>query len=118
LRTLEYGQRLALRARNVMAGEEGRSTGRALFEATLESGAAALGAEAPRLSEGAPADLVALDPGLVEGGGDRVLDGWIFSAGRVDSVWVGGEQLVAGGRHRARDAIEARARQTLRRLLG
>ena len=117
LRTLEYSQRLSLRARNVMAGEEGRSTGRALFEAALAGGAQALGAPVPRLAEGEPADLVALEPGLAEGGGDRVLDGWIFSKGRVEAVWVGGEQLVAAGRHRDHAAIEARTRQTLRRLL-
>ena len=35
LRQLEYSQRLRHRARNVMAGEEGRSTGRALYEAAL-----------------------------------------------------------------------------------
>jgi formimidoylglutamate deiminase len=118
LRTLEYSQRLALRARNVMAGEEGRSSGRVLFEAALDGGAAALGAPLPRLAEGEPADLVALTPGLAPGGGDRVLDDWVFSTGRVEAVWVGGEQLVAEGRHREREAIQARTARTLRRLLG
>ena len=118
LRKLEYSQRLALRARNVMAGEEGRSSGRVLFEAALDGGAAALGARLPRLAEGEPADLVALTPGLAPGGGDRVLDDWVFSTGRVEAVWVGGEQLVADGRHREREAIQARTARTLRRLLG
>ncbi|HLY51365.1 MAG TPA: formimidoylglutamate deiminase, partial [Steroidobacteraceae bacterium] len=35
LRTLEYSQRLALEARNVMAGEPGSSCGRRLFDAAL-----------------------------------------------------------------------------------
>ena len=117
LRTLEYSQRLALRARNVMAGEEGRSTGRVLFESALAGGAAALGASPPRLAEGEPADLVALRPGLAPGGGDRVLDDWVFSTGRVESVWVGGEQVVAAGRHRDREPIQARTERVLRRLL-
>lgn len=116
LRTLEYSQRLALRRRNVMAGEEGRSTGRVLFEAALVGGAQALGAALPRLAEGEPADVVAIDPDLA-GGGNRALDGWIFSKGRVDSVWIGGEQLVLEGRHRDREAIAARTRRTLQRLL-
>ena len=38
LRTLEYSQRLAGRARNCMACGDGRSTGRALFECALEGG--------------------------------------------------------------------------------
>jgi len=118
LQTLEYSQRLALRARNLMAGGEGRSTGRALFDAALAGGAQALGGPAPGLEEGAPADLIALDPGLAEAGEDAALDAWVFSKGGVEAVWVAGEQLVAGRRHRDRPAIEARARGTLRRLLG
>jgi len=44
LRTLEYSQRLAQRARNVLARAEGQSTGRSLFEAALAGGAQAVGA--------------------------------------------------------------------------
>ncbi|TIO13820.1 MAG: formimidoylglutamate deiminase, partial [Mesorhizobium sp.] len=43
LRQLEYSQRLAHRARNVLAVASG-STGRALFDAALDGGSAALGA--------------------------------------------------------------------------
>ncbi|MBV8913139.1 MAG: amidohydrolase family protein, partial [Acetobacteraceae bacterium] len=117
LRTLEYSQRLCQRARNVMAGAEGRSTGRTLFEAALAGGAQALGVQRPLLAAGEPADLLALDPGLTDGTGDRALDAWVFSKGSVASVWVGGELLVTGGRHRRREEIEARTRRTLRRLL-
>ncbi|GAC1337567.1 MAG: formimidoylglutamate deiminase [Acetobacteraceae bacterium] len=116
LRQLEYGQRRAERSRNVMAGLGG-STGRALFDAALAGGAAALGAPPPGLVVGAPADVVALAPGLAPVSGDLTLDGWVFADGRVDAVWVGGEQLVADGRHRSRDAVQARTRQALRRLL-
>jgi cytosine/adenosine deaminase-related metal-dependent hydrolase len=74
------------------------------------------------LEVGAPADIVALDldhPSLLERSGDAILDAWVFSAGRaaVDAVWRAGEQLVAGGRHRAAEAIARRYRTTLRRLL-
>ena len=117
LRLLEYGQRLHLRARNVLAAGEGSSTGRTLFDAALAGGAAALGQRPPRLTEGEPADFVALTPGLAMDAGDRILDAWIFADGAVDAVWVGGEQLVSAGRHRDRDAVRARARQALRRLL-
>ncbi len=116
LRQLEYSQRLSLRTRNVMAGAEGRSTGRALFDAAL-GGGAALGAGTPYLAGGEPADIVALDASRVDTVGDRVLDGWIFGNGGVDAVWVAGRQLVAGGRHVARDAVQARYRRTLKRLL-
>ena len=116
LRQLEYSQRLALRARNVMAGEEGGSTGRALFEAALTGGAAALGEERPMWAPGEPADIVALAPGLA--GADGALDAWVFARGRVGSVWIGGEHLVEGGRHRARDRVEQRAARAIRRLLG
>ena len=44
LRVLEYSQRLAQRARNVLARAEGQSTGRSLFEAALLGGAQALNA--------------------------------------------------------------------------
>jgi formiminoglutamate deiminase len=42
LRILEYSQRLAQRARNVLARAEGQSTGRSLFEAALAGGTQAL----------------------------------------------------------------------------
>ena len=44
LRILEYSQRLAQRARNVLARAEGQSTGRSLFEAALAGGTQALSA--------------------------------------------------------------------------
>ncbi len=117
LRLLEYGQRLQSRARNVLAAGEGSSTGRALFDAALAGGAAALGAPLPRLAEAEPADLVSLSPGLDYARGDRILDGWIFANSAVDAVWVGGKQLVSAGRHRDREAVENQTRQALRRLL-
>ena len=101
----------------MLAGADGRSTGRTLFDAALTAGAASLGLPEPGLREGAPADFISIAPELLELVGDQALDAWIFRAGAVDGVWVGGNQLVARGRHHARERIEAQARQSLRRLL-
>ncbi|MCS0496077.1 formimidoylglutamate deiminase [Ancylobacter sp. MQZ15Z-1] len=130
LRLLEYSQRLAHRARNVLAISEGKSTGGALFAAALEGGAQALGAPTPEaqalgtragLAIGAPADIVTLDinhPALAGRKGAAALDAWIFAAARpaVDCVWRRGDKLVVGGRHRARLPVEARFRAALGRI--
>jgi formiminoglutamate deiminase len=120
LRLLEYGQRLARRARNVLAGPNG-STGRALFDAARVGGAAALAAPAQGLAVGAPADIVTLRPGEAHAGlahGDRSLDLLVFAPGAVaiDTVLVAGRVQVVGGRHVAREPIERRYAETLRRL--
>ncbi|WP_309643013.1 formimidoylglutamate deiminase [Phenylobacterium sp.] len=122
LRTLEYGQRLARRTRNVMAAEPGDSTGAGLYRAALAGGGQALGVGASRLAVGEPADIVSLDrdhPVLVGRQGDALIDSWAFAGRRdvVDNVWRAGVRLVSGGRHRARDAIAARYRRTLARIL-
>ena len=122
LRQLEYSQRLRHRARNVMAGKEGRSTGHALYEAALLGGTRALGEAKAGLAQGAPADLISLDaghPALVGRAGDAILDAFVFSArgSMVDCVWRAGEKLVAGGRHRHREAVLTRFRAVMARLL-
>jgi formimidoylglutamate deiminase len=122
LRQLEYSQRLHHRARNVMAGREGRSTGRVLYEAALLGGTRALGEVEAGLAEGAPADMLALDaghPALVGRSGDAILDAFVFSArgSMVDCVWRAGAKLVEGGRHRHSEAVLARFRGVMARLL-
>ncbi|HYY83149.1 MAG TPA: formimidoylglutamate deiminase, partial [Beijerinckiaceae bacterium] len=120
LRALEYAQRLRHRSRNAL-GRAGVSTGRRLFERALAGGAQALGRRIGGLAPGHRADIVALDgehPSLAAARGDVILDGWIFSADNaaVRDVWCGGEHVVSAGRHRARDALLARYRDTLRSL--
>ena len=120
LRLLEYGQRLHLRSRNVLAMADA-GTGRSLFDGAVAGGAQALGV-LPGLQAGAPADLVELDTthvALAHRADDRLLDGWLFAArgGAVRSVWRGGRQWVKEGRHVGRDALAARYRQVLARLL-
>ncbi|KUM24544.1 formimidoylglutamate deiminase [Mesorhizobium loti] len=119
LRQLEYSQRLAHRARNVLA-RAGGSTGRALFDAALDGGSQALGAGPSRIAAGAPADFVSLDaghPSLAGKAGDTILDAWIFANGsKVDCVWVHGKKQVSGGRHAKREAIAQRFRDVMTAL--
>ena len=121
LRQLEYSQRLAHRARNVVASAAA-STGRTLFEGALKGGSQALGVATSGLTEGAFADIVSLDAdhaALVGRSGDAILDSWIFGAGRspVDCVWALGHKVVQAGRHHDREAIAMHFRRTVERLL-
>ncbi len=123
LRQQEYSQRLAQRARNVLAGAGGVSTGRHLFDSALAGGRQALGITAAGgLQAGAALDLVTLradDPALIARREDEILDGWIFSGGRaaIDCVWRAGVRVVSNGRHRERDAILRRYAKALGRVL-
>jgi formiminoglutamate deiminase len=122
LRILEYSQRLAHRARNVLAAAEGSSTGRSLFDASLSGGSKVLNLQPVGLTVGASADIVSLaaeHPALAERHGDDILDSWIFAGGRavVDCVWRAASKVVINGRHHRRDALVARYRNTLKGLL-
>jgi formiminoglutamate deiminase len=118
LRILEYGQRLARRARIVIAAPEG-STGRALFDGAHGGGAAALGRARSGLLVGADADIVTLREEVSDPVGDDVaLDRWIFSGGRrIESVFARGRAVVRDGVHVARGPIGERFRATMRELL-
>ena len=106
LRTLEYGQRLVRRQRNVL-GEPARSTGRRLFEASLGPNAMAAGQRA---------DFVVLDGAGFTG--DAVLDHWIFAAdtAAIRSVYCGGVPVVLNGRHKDRERIAARYARAMAKL--
>jgi formimidoylglutamate deiminase len=122
LRILEYSQRLAHRARNVLASAEGSSTGRSLFDAAVSGGAPVLDSKVTGLKVGAMADVVSLSsdhPALAERHEDEILDSWIFTGGRavVDCVWRAGVKVVMNGRHHRRDVLLARYRRTLKGLL-
>jgi formimidoylglutamate deiminase len=112
LRTLEYGQRLIHRQRNVL-GDTGRSTGRRLFEEALLGGAQAVGAPVGAIAVGQRADFVVLNAdGFSD---DAALDAWLFTADNaaIKTVYRGGIPVVQQGRHRDRDAIVARYRKAL-----
>lgn len=121
LRWLEYGQRLALRARNVLADGAGGSTGQAIFTAALKGGAQALGCGSG-IAVGQSADMIALDDrhaSLAGRASASIIDSFLFAAGRqaIATVWRRGTVVVREGRHVARDAIVARYRQALGALL-
>lgn len=121
LRQLEYSQRLAQRARNVMATSRAVSTGRVLFDGSLAGGAEALGV-AGGLAVGLAADIVSLEadnPALAGRSGDAILDGWIFGSRRspVDCVWTSGRKVVTSGRHHQAESVAAGFRRRLEGLL-
>ena len=113
LRWLDYGQRLALRQRNVSAAPESGqpSTAERLF-ARVANGAAAAGEAAWGLVPGARADaLVAdpADPALLGVPASRWLDALVFSSpGRPwRDVMVGGRWAIRAHRHAQGEAIAA-----------
>ncbi len=122
LRWLEYSQRLTLKRRNLLAGEDGSpSVGARLYKAALAGGARALGRPIGRLATGCRADLLVLDaelPCLWGKADDLLLDALVFAGNRnpVRDVMVGGEWLVQEGRHRDRDAILADYRAAIAAL--
>ncbi|MEO9337311.1 formimidoylglutamate deiminase [Mesorhizobium sp. SB112] len=119
LRQYEYSQRLAHRARNVLAAP-GQSNGRTLFDGALAGGAVALGAGPSELAVGAPADFVSLSadhPTLTGKTDDAILDAWIFANGAaIDSVWVQGRKLVSDGKHIHRDNVATRYKAAMKEL--
>jgi formimidoylglutamate deiminase len=122
LSALEYSQRLRDRARNVMGTAEG-SVGAGLYRRALAGGAQALGRASGAIAPGLWADLVRLDDmalPLAGRAGDRLLDAWVFGADDrvVSDVWSAGRATVQGGRHVARERIEAEARTVLAALAG
>jgi formimidoylglutamate deiminase len=122
LRLLEYGHRLQGRGRAMLAAP-GQSTGRALFQAAVQGGAQAAGRASGSIRVGDWADLLALDMRAVDLAGrqgDGLLDAWIFASGDrvVTDVWSAGRHIVTGGRHVAREAVEARYRAVTARLAG
>ncbi|MFZ5549891.1 MAG: formimidoylglutamate deiminase [Pseudomonadota bacterium] len=115
LRWLEYGQRLALRQRNVAASpEQGRpATAERLWQSALAGGGAAMGESAWGLQPGARADLLVIDLGDASLAGipaDRVLDALVFSSpGRPwRDVMVAGHWVVQD--HHQHGSIERQAR--------
>jgi formimidoylglutamate deiminase len=118
LRTLEYGQRLKHRQRNVL-GEATRSTGRRLFEAALAGGARATDERTVGgISAGKRADFVVLDrhhPALAAAQEDSLIDAWLFAADNtaIKSVYCRGVPVVQNGRHLARDELSQRYHKAL-----
>ena len=121
LRALEYSQRLAQRARALLANEEAPFVGANLFARAVRGGAQALNVPAG-LAVGHAADLVTLDldhPVFAGTDDATLLDRWIFAAraGAIDSVWRAGVKRVEKGRHIDAETIGATYRACVARLL-
>ena len=114
LRWLEYGQRLAIRRRNIASSMRSPSVGTTLFAGVQASAADSTGFDArDRIVLDADAPVLA---GASEG---DLIDRWIFSgnANVVRDVEVAGVRVVEDGRHRDREAIAARYREAMKALL-
>jgi formiminoglutamate deiminase len=121
LRQLEYSQRLIHRARNVLSGHTGNSTGRELYERALAGGVQALARQSGALALDQLADIVVLDsghPNLAHLSADRWLDSYLFTSPikAVQDVFVAGQHVVRNGRHRDREPAERAFKDVLRRI--
>ena len=107
---LEYGQRLLLRQRNVLATAAQPEVATAMTLQAVHGGAQAAGRAIDGLAVGQQADLVALDAqhvALRDLPAPSMLSAHVFGSHRtsaIDSVWVAGQQRIAGGRHTLHDA--------------
>ena len=122
LRLAEYGQRLALRRRNVAAAPgSAPATAARLFQRAVDGGAAAAGFARWGLVAGARADLLVLDPACDALRGvpaDARLDALVF-AGAMNpwrDVMVAGRWALRDGRHAAAAAIAARFERAMAAL--
>ncbi|MBW8461324.1 formimidoylglutamate deiminase [Acidovorax sp.] len=107
---LEYGQRLSLRQRNVLASSSQAEVATAMTLQAVQGGAQASGRSVSGLAVGQQADLVALDARHVALAGlpaPSMLSSHVFGSHRtsaIDSLWVAGVLRVAQGRHALHDA--------------
>jgi formimidoylglutamate deiminase len=125
LRLADYGQRLALRRRNVAAApaEGYPSTAGRLFARAEAGSAAAAGEPAWGLVAGARADALLVDETqepLLGIPPAQLLDPLVFSSpGRAwRDVMVGGEWVIRGGRHADEDGIAARFQSAMSAIWG
>ena len=105
LRLLEYGQRLVLRQRNVLAADRRPQVAERLFDAALAGGARASGRAVGALAPGCRADWLVLDathPSLDGRKPDDWLAGLVFcehGGSPIVEVHTGGRCVVRDGRH-------------------
>jgi formimidoylglutamate deiminase len=117
LRWLEYGQRLHTRHRTIATSAQQPSNGELLYQQALQGGLRAGGQAA-----GAAADFIVLDeqaPALAGATRLDVLDRLVFAGNRplVAETWVGGQRVVAQGRHRKREQVAQEYARAMAQLL-
>jgi formimidoylglutamate deiminase len=125
LRWLDYGQRLALKQRNVSAAPQSGqfSTAERLFALVSDSGAAAAGEPAWGIVKGARADALvvdATDPALLGMPASHTLDAMVFSSpGRPwRDVMVAGRWVIRNHRHRQADRVASAFGAAMAQLWG
>jgi formimidoylglutamate deiminase len=121
LKQLEWSQRLARQARNVLA-RPSVPVGQAMYAAAARGGAAAQGRQAGAIAPGCRADLVVLDvgdPALACQPVDALLDAAVFGPCRapVRDVMTGGRWVVRDGHHPDEESVLARYTSCFKRLI-
>ena len=122
LRLLEYGQRLMLRQRNVLASEARPQVADRLFHAALAGGARASGRAVGALAPGCRADWLILDvahPSLHGREPGDWLSGIVFcehGGTPIAEVHTGGRRVVHEGRHEDEDEAYAAYREAVAQL--
>jgi formimidoylglutamate deiminase len=116
LRWLEYGQRLHLRERNVIADHDWPSSGESLVRRAVAGGRQSNGQGA---QEGDYLMLDADAPLLQGVTAADLQDRFVFAGNRnlIREVYVGGRRVVADGKHPQREAIALRYKSALAALL-
>ncbi len=120
IRWLEYGARLVARQRNMAANADQPHTGAALYNATQQGGAQALGQNVGTLAVGQQADIMLLaeDSLLDHMADETILDALIFSSptARIKDLMIGGNWRIKGEHHDREEAITARYCNVIQRL--
>jgi formimidoylglutamate deiminase len=123
LRWLEYGQRLRLQQRNILAAPSNDipATAQRLFNTALLSGGLAAGHSSTGICVGARADMVVLERksnGLIGMPDTHLLDALIFAndTAAIDYVYVAGNLVVKNGKHVSRSVVADKFTQTMHEL--
>jgi formimidoylglutamate deiminase len=103
------------------AAQTAISTGRVLFEKSVQGGALSTQRETGEISPGKWADLISLDISNINLNGtyrDTTIDSWIFASNRnsIKEVWSAGSKIVQNGEHLSHQKITDRYRKTLSSL--
>jgi formimidoylglutamate deiminase len=121
IRWLEYGQRLKAQGRNIASVKGQRRVADFLWQQCLHGGAQASGRKVGQLQTNCRADFIIFDdqhPNLQGLDVADVLSSVVFTGNDnlIRDVYVGGQQVVAAGRHRDQTQINADYVQCMRQL--